>query len=181
MNSTGKVQVHIEPSALTIQLGKEAGRFMINDWTHSIFNSRRRQGRPCLCFRGVCLFAATEAGAQATTSNRCRDLPFQGSPIRRKRQLESMTRSQAVSRQRQGGPGDHDDAGWEDDCLLQEEAARDASKAGRCSSGRQSGSRSRRSRTSLWSPAMPTSTHSGRDKSTCSGTQTATPTTALST
>jgi lipopolysaccharide export system protein LptA len=41
---------------------------MINDWTHSIFNSRRRRAGLFCAFGALALFAAADAGAQATTS-----------------------------------------------------------------------------------------------------------------
>ncbi|OCI96960.1 cell division protein DivIVA [Rhizobium sp. AC27/96] len=41
---------------------------MINDWTHSIFNSRRRRAGLFCAIGALALFAAAEAGAQATTS-----------------------------------------------------------------------------------------------------------------
>ena len=42
---------------------------MINDWTHSIFNSGLRKAGLFCAFSALAFFAAAEAGAQATTSN----------------------------------------------------------------------------------------------------------------
>ncbi|MBM7044416.1 LptA/OstA family protein [Rhizobium lusitanum] len=42
---------------------------MINDWTHSIFNSGLRKAGLFCAFSALAFFSAAEAGAQATTSN----------------------------------------------------------------------------------------------------------------
>ncbi|MBB5575187.1 MULTISPECIES: LptA/OstA family protein [Rhizobium] len=42
---------------------------MTNDWRHSLFNSGLRKAAILCAFSAVAIFAATEAGAQATTSS----------------------------------------------------------------------------------------------------------------
>ncbi|WFU09307.1 LptA/OstA family protein [Rhizobium sp. CB3090] len=42
---------------------------MTNDWRHSLFNSGLRKAGLLCAFSALAIFAATEAGAQATTSN----------------------------------------------------------------------------------------------------------------